>query len=113
MSKAGLRDWIIQRLTAVYLAIYILLMSLCFLAHGTITFVDWVSLFHHTTFQVTTLVALLALCWHAWVGVWTIITDYINCPFLRMTVQAIVLLLLIAYFFWGIIILFWGLNFGL
>lgn len=113
MSKAGLRDWIIQRLTAVYLGICTLLMTIYFFSRSSLDFIDWLTLFHHPTFQIAALIALLALCWHAWIGVWTIITDYINCSILRMAAQTLVLFLLIAYFFWGVVILFWGLSIGL
>lgn len=110
MSNTGLRDWIIQRVTAIYLGIYIILMAICLLTHSSMDFRNWINFLGSPTLQIATLIALLALCWHAWVGVWTIITDYINCPVLRMTVQALVLFVLIAYFFWGVVILFWGLG---
>lgn len=113
MSKTGLKDWIIQRLTAMYLGLYIILMAICLLAHSPLHYINWLSLFSNTAFQVVTLLALVALCWHAWIGIWTVITDYIHAPVVRMIVQTLVFLVLLAYLFWGAILILWGISFGL
>jgi len=49
--------------------------------------------------QVFSLAALLSLFLHAWVGIWAVITDYINPIAIRLIIQVIVIFTLIIYFF--------------
>jgi succinate dehydrogenase / fumarate reductase membrane anchor subunit len=57
--------------------------------------------------QLSTLFALFSLALHAWVGLWTVLTDYVKPLILRYLLQAIILLALFVYVVWGIFIL-WG-----
>lgn len=107
LTGNGLRDWLVQRLTSVVLAAYLLFLLGFFLMHPAVDFFAWQSLFSSNWMRVFSVLAMLSLALHAWVGIWTVITDYLKPIALRLTVQTIVLLALLAYFIWGIEI-FWG-----
>jgi len=106
-SNAGLRDWAIQRLSAVYMAFYVVLMFAYLACHPHLTYDVWKHLFTVFWAQIGTLIFLVCLLWHAWIGIWTIFTDYVKSPSLRLFLQSIVLLALLVYFFWGVQIV-WG-----
>ena len=83
-SANGLRDWLVQRVSAVVLAIYSIFLIGFFVLHSPVTYAAWSALFAHTWMKVFTLLTLASLVMHAWVGVWTILTDYIKLPCLRV-----------------------------
>ncbi len=98
----GLRDWIVQRITAVILALYTFFMVGYFLLTPEVNFTSWQTLFASRWVSIFTLLALGGLILHSWVGIWTILTDYVKPAALRFTIEIIVILALISYFVWGI-----------
>jgi succinate dehydrogenase / fumarate reductase membrane anchor subunit len=52
--------------------------------------------------------ALLSFGAHAWIGLWTISTDYIKAMVFRFIFQALSGLVMFVYVVWGVQIL-WGL----
>jgi succinate dehydrogenase / fumarate reductase membrane anchor subunit len=105
ISQKGLHDWIIQRISAVVLAGYIIFLAGFFMLHSSVDFMMWQKLFSNRVMQIATMLTLLALMWHAWIGIWAVFTDYIKCSVLRGTLEVIVLIALFSFFFWGITIL--------
>ena len=105
MTQRGLRDFMLQRVSAVVLAIYICFLFGFFVSHVHLTYERWHALFASVWMQVSTAVVLLLLMIHAWIGVWTICTDYIHHTKVRLFIEALVALTLLAYFFWGLHIL--------
>jgi succinate dehydrogenase / fumarate reductase membrane anchor subunit len=75
----GLRDWLSQRVTAVLMALFtlILLVQLV-LTKGPIGYDRWASIFSSQWMKVLTFCVILALIWHAWVGMRNIWMDYIK-----------------------------------
>ena len=63
----GLRDWLSQRVTAVLMALFtlILLVQLV-LTKGPIGYDRWASIFSSQWMKVLTFCVILALIWHAW-----------------------------------------------
>ena len=64
------------------------------------------------------LIGRLALAGHAWVGMWTVFTDYIttgklgsSAAGLRLVLQSLMIIAILVFLFWGIMI-FWGNGFG-
>ncbi len=102
----GLRDWMAQRITAVILALYSLfLLFSAFTVSGPMTYGLWAGIFVSMFTKVFTLVALSALLYHVWVGVRDIYMDYIKPTSIRLTLQVLTIVLLLAYAFWAVIIL--------
>lgn len=107
VNHSGLQWWYVQRISAVVMAIYLIAMVIYLVAHPQLTFNDWQQLFTCQATKVATVLFLLSILLHAWIGTWTVVTDYIYFAALRFTLHIIVLLALIACFFWGLQIL-WG-----
>ncbi|MEA1082233.1 succinate dehydrogenase, hydrophobic membrane anchor protein [Marinobacter sp. ASW11-75] len=107
IGRNGIQDWIIQRVTAYVLALYTLFL-LGFFATTEVDYQSWSALFDQLWFRIFTLLALLSIGGHAWVGLWTVSTDYIKSAGQRMLFQGIVVLAIFVYVVWGIQII-WGL----
>ncbi len=98
-STSGLGDWKIQRLTAVILGLYVgLLLSVWPKAPLTPMLLS--ALFEPFWMKSATSLAWLALTWHAWIGVWTVTTDYISSVRGRLLVHAGVIIALGVYALW-------------
>ena len=103
----GWKDWLVQRATAVIMALYTLLLLGIALYQGGIDFASWTSLFAHPAFRIATLVFGLALLWHAWIGMRDIWMDYVKPVGLRMTLEVATVIVLVGYAAWLIEVL-WG-----
>lgn len=107
-SRSGFRDWVAQRATAILVGAYALFLIGYFLCHQPLYFAAWQNLFACTWMKVASFVVLLAILWHAWIGLWTVFTDYVKCAYLRLFLELGLIVLLLGYLAWGIDIL-WGL----
>lgn len=107
LTGNGLKDWLIQRTTALYFAAYSLFVLAFFLTHPELTFTQWHDLLINPLFRIASILALFALSLHAWVGIWTVTTDYMKCTIVRLSVQMLVALWLGGQFVWGLMIV-WG-----
>lgn len=105
VNHQGLRDWVIQRLSAIYMAVYTFGLVGYLLSHPGLSFAEWHSLFASQAVKVATILLILAVLFHAWIGIWTIFTDYVKPFVIRSILNTLVLLLLFACFFWGVLIL--------
>jgi succinate dehydrogenase / fumarate reductase, membrane anchor subunit len=93
----GLRDWLAQRVTAVVMALYTVILLVTFLTGNNFSYEGWAGMFAHQWFKVATFVTLLALFYHAWVGMRDIWMDYVTSSIgLRLTLQVATLLWLIG-----------------
>ena len=101
----GLKDWLAQRITAVVMAVYtvVLLVSLMFLPE--LNYGTWAGLFASPWMKVLTLLALAALMWHAWIGMRDIFMDYIKPTGVRLFLQVASIVALAGYAWWAVIIL--------
>lgn len=97
-SRNGLSDWIIQRLSAVMLAAYTLFMVAYFLMQPAWTYEAWTALFAQGWMKLFTLLTIIAVIAHAWIGMWTVATDYIRPTGLRMAFLVVLGLVLFVYF---------------
>ena len=107
LTGNGLKDWLIQRITAVYFAAYSIFIIGFLLMHPNLNYTDWHALFSNELVKISSLIAVFALSLHAWIGIWTVTTDYMKCTVLRLSVQMLVVLWLLGQFIWSLIIL-WG-----
>lgn len=105
VSHQGLRDWIIQRTSAIFMAIYFIGLISYLAFHPSLSFAEWHSLFSSPWMKIATMLLVLGLLYHAWIGMWTVFTDYIKSTVLRAIINFFVLLMLFACFFWGLLIL--------
>ncbi|MEH6825184.1 MAG: succinate dehydrogenase, hydrophobic membrane anchor protein [Motiliproteus sp.] len=107
-GRSGLYDWMIQRATAVVLLVYTVFILFYLLANSGLTYEQWSDLFSQTWVRVFTLMALLSLGAHAWIGLWSVSTDYIKPAGPRFLFQVICGAAMFSYLVWGVQVL-WGL----
>jgi succinate dehydrogenase / fumarate reductase, membrane anchor subunit len=103
----GLRDWLAQRVTAVIMALYTLILLALFLSAGEFSYQAWAGLFARQWFKIATFVTCAALFYHAWVGMRDIWMDYVKSVPLRLTLQVATILWLVGCAGWMAQIL-WG-----
>ena len=103
----GLRSFLAQRITAVVMALYTLLILGVLLVAPPAHYGHWKALFAHQWMKLATFVFLVGLFLHAWVGMRDIFMDYIKPTGWRLAAQVAVILLLTAYTGWSIQML-WG-----
>lgn len=106
-ARYGLADWLLQRLTAVLMALYTPVLAVCLLVHRPATFQDWRRLFEGELVRLATILFVAALIYHAWIGVRDIVMDYLKPASVRLTALFVIAVLLIACFAWAVAIL-WG-----
>lgn len=107
-GRNGLYDWMIQRVTAVILAVYTIFIFTFLLMNPDLNYTQWSELFDSLCVRIFSLLALLSMGAHAWIGLWTISTDYLKPTGIRFLFQAVCGLAMFVYVVWGIQIL-WGL----
>ena len=103
----GLMDWLIQRLTAVVMAVYTLLVLGVALWNGGIDHALWTRLFAHGGFRLASFLFMVALLYHAWIGVRDILMDYVKPVGVRLLLETVSVVVLVAYVGWTIRLL-WG-----
>jgi succinate dehydrogenase / fumarate reductase membrane anchor subunit len=101
----GLRDWLVQRVSAVVMALYTLLFALILIFAPPVHYGAWRALFANQAMKLATFLFLVSLFLHAWIGMRDILMDYIKPTALRLTLETAVALALIAYAGWALQIL--------
>ena len=101
----GWKDWLAQRVTAVVMAAYTVLLLGIALWNGGIDYALWKVLFAHGAWKLATFVFMLALVWHAWIGVRDVYMDYVKPTGVRLFLQVATILALAGYACWAVIIL--------
>lgn len=98
----GLLDWLIQRVTAVVMAIYILLVIVLLLVFSPHEYASWKVIFSNQWVRISSFLFFISLCWHAWIGLRNILMDYIHETSVRLTIQVLVIFSLFFYAVWAI-----------
>lgn len=106
-GRSGVQDWWLQRLSAIALLIYSLVLAVQLISIDEITFLSWQTLFAPLWMQLLTLAAVVAISIHAWVGLWIVSTDYIKPVSIRNLFQVLVLVICLVMIGWTGWI-FWG-----
>ena len=103
----GLGDWLMQRLTAVVMALYTIGFAACLLMGPPATYADWRALFSGNFVRLATMFFAAALLYHAWVGMRDIVMDYVKHTGLRLGLQTVIGGALAFQLIWAASIL-WG-----
>ena len=104
----GLRDWLAQRVTAVVMAIFALFVAGYLLMQPSFGYDTWTELFSGNIVRSFSLLFLLSVFYHAWIGVRDIVMDYVKPTSIRLLIHVLVILALVLYVIWSVQIL-WGL----
>jgi len=101
----GVGNFLLQRLTAVALTAFTLFLALRLVLGGQLGYDGWAALFVPLWMKIVTLVALLALFYHAWIGVRDIWMDYVKPTGIRLALQMLTVLWLVFCAVWSVQIL--------
>ncbi|ADE12069.1 succinate dehydrogenase, hydrophobic membrane anchor protein [Sideroxydans lithotrophicus] len=104
----GLRDWLAQRVTAAVMAVYSLVVVVYLLMQPSLGYDTWIDLFSGNIMRTFSMLFLLSLFYHAWIGVRDIVMDYVKPAGIRLSIHVLVILALVLYTIWSLQIL-WGL----
>ena len=105
--NSGLREWILQRFTGLYIAFYVFFVVFYLSFNGGLTHLNWVTLFSAFYFKIITVIFVFTLVLHSSIGMSIILTDYIKNTVIRVFLDFIVNLVLLAYIF-CIMQILWG-----
>lgn len=116
LGRTGVFDFVVQRVSAVVLTVYSLFILGFLLTNPGLTYEAWSGLFSQLWMRIFSLLALISIAVHGWIGFWAVLTDYVTGRLMggkALTLRAIALaiyaLVTLAFLVWGIEIL-WGFN---
>jgi succinate dehydrogenase / fumarate reductase membrane anchor subunit len=101
----GMRDWLSQRVTAVLMALFTVVLLVQVLLPGPLGYDRWAGIFAAQWMKVLTFVVILSLSWHAWVGVRDIWMDYIKPVGVRLALQVFSIVWLVGCAGWAVQVL--------
>ncbi|MBF7688661.1 succinate dehydrogenase, hydrophobic membrane anchor protein [Acinetobacter rathckeae] len=114
LTGSGSRDWFIQRVSAVILAVYTVVVFGWILLHSGFSYEQWSGFMLTLPMKILSLLAVLSLVSHAWIGMWQVFTDYVTtrqmgpfAPRLRLILTTLVIVAVFVYAIWCIQI-FWA-----
>ena len=101
----GMRDWLSQRVTAVLMALFTVVLLVQLLLPGPLGYGRWAGIFAAQWMKVLTFVVILSLSWHAWVGVRDIWMDYVKPVGMRLALQVFTIVWLVGCAGWAVQVL--------
>jgi succinate dehydrogenase / fumarate reductase membrane anchor subunit len=101
----GLRDWLSQRVTAVLMALFTVVLLMQLLLPGPLGYDRWAGIFAAQWMKVLTFVVIVSLSWHAWVGVRDIWMDYVKPVGVRLALQVFTIVWLVGCAGWAVQVL--------
>ncbi|KQY01662.1 MULTISPECIES: succinate dehydrogenase, hydrophobic membrane anchor protein [Massilia] len=101
----GMRDWLAQRVTAIVMVVFTVILLVSFLTGQNFTYEGWAGLFARQWFKLFTMVTFFGLFYHVWVGIRDIWMDYVKPVGIRLTLQIATVLWLLACAAWTVQIL--------
>ena len=101
----GFRDWLAQRVTAVLMALFTVVLLLQVLVGKPMGYDKWAGIFSAQWMKVFTFVVIVSLLYHAWVGMRDIWMDYIKPVGLKLALQVFTIVWLVGCAGWAIQVL--------
>jgi succinate dehydrogenase / fumarate reductase membrane anchor subunit len=100
-ARAGFTEWLLQRVSAIYLAGFCVYLAVRFLASPITSHKDWLAWFEHGGVRMAWALAIASLLIHAWTGMRSVYLDYLKPLWVRFTVQVLTALALSAMALWS------------
>ena len=104
-ARYGLRDWLAQRVTAVLMALFTLVVLAQLLLPGELGYDRWAGIFAAQWMKVLTFVVILSLAYHAWIGMRDILMDYVKAVGVRLLFQVFTIVWLLGCTGWAVQVL--------
>jgi len=103
---SGLRAWIVQRVTAVYVAAFLVYAAAYLMLAPPVSFEAWRAWVGSPAISVASALFFGALLLHAWIGIRDVVLDYVHPLPLRFVILVGVGLALVAQGIWVLRILY-------
>ena len=114
LGRSGLSDWLIQRVSAYVMTAYLIFIVGYLLLTPDLNYTQWAALNSSLPMRMFSLITILSIAAHAWIGMWCVLTDYISVRLigpkataLRIIFQLGMMAVTLLYVVWAIDI-FWG-----
>ncbi|MDX7541045.1 succinate dehydrogenase membrane anchor subunit [Serratia marcescens] len=107
LGRNGVHDWLLLRASAIIITLYVLYILGFFVTAPELTYYIWRGFFATSITKVFTLLTLLSILVHAWIGLWQVLTDYVKPLAVRLVLQLAVVVALLVYLLYGTIVV-WG-----
>jgi len=101
----GLRDWLAQRVTAVLMALFTLVLLAQVMFGAKLGYERWSAIFSSQWMRVLTFVVIVALLYHAWVGMRDVWMDYVKPVAVKLALQVFTLAWLVGCAGWAVQVL--------
>lgn len=102
----GTRDWLAQRVTAVLMAIFTLVvLAQVLFTRGPIGYERWAGIFAGQPMKMLTFATIVGLLYHVWVGMRDVLMDYVKPVGVRLALQILVIVWLLGCTGWAIQVL--------
>jgi succinate dehydrogenase / fumarate reductase membrane anchor subunit len=105
---SGLRAWLVQRVSALYMLLFLVFFLAHFLIDKPASYAAWHDWMLGPWVSISTSVFFAALLMHAWVGVRDVILDYVHPLAIRVLALSLLGLALVGVGAWVIRILWLG-----
>jgi succinate dehydrogenase / fumarate reductase membrane anchor subunit len=99
-AVTGFRAWLVQRISAVYMLLFILYLLAHFIVDPPRSHLAWRGWILSPAMSVVSFVFFAALLTHAWIGLRDVIMDYVKHPGMRVFVLALLVAGLLAMGGW-------------
>lgn len=107
-TVTGLRAWLVQRVSAVYMLLFTLFLLFHFVLDPPQSYLAWHGWVRNPGVSIATFVFFAALFLHTWVGVRDVVMDYVRPLALRISALALLGFSLMAMAAWVMRILLMG-----
>ena len=104
-ASGGLRAWVLQRVSAVYLALCVIGGWIAWVMQRPVSYEAWRAWVAHPVANIACALFFIALVIHAWVGVRDVVIDYVRATSARFVVLVIVIASLLAMLVWALRVL--------
>lgn len=102
----GWSDYLVQRISGAYIVFYTVVFLLrVMVAKGPMTYQSWAGVFSPQWMKMLTFTLIVALIWHAWIGIVSIWLDYGKPTWVRLTLDALSAVWLLACAGWALQVL--------
>lgn len=110
LGRSGLYDWVIQRVSAVILASYVLFIVGFLIANPDLQYQQWSELHSSLCMRIFNLLTLMSFVGHAWIGMWGVLTDYVTTKMMGKPATVLRVVLQLAMIVALLVMLIIGIN---
>ncbi len=107
-TVTGLRAWLVQRISAIYMLLFIFFFLCHFLFDPPHSYLAWHGWIMSPGVSIATIIFFVALLLHTWVGIRDVLMDYVHSLALRVFALALLGIGLVAIAAWVMRILLMG-----